>query len=68
MAVEEDDGKEEEEGSDGVGDRGTRGDEDWEDGDTEDISKLTEGMDDASEKEEITEYSPGPDVRLARNI
>ena len=30
MAVEEDDGKEEEEGSDGVGDRGTRGDEDWE--------------------------------------
>jgi hypothetical protein len=43
--------------------------EDWEEGETEYISKLTEETkEDESEKEEVIEYSPDPNVRLVRNI
>jgi hypothetical protein len=42
--------------------------EDWVEGETEDISKLTEVQAEEPEKEEVIEYSPGPDVRLVRNI
>jgi hypothetical protein len=37
-------------------------------GETEDISKLTEVKEEESEKEEVIEYSPDLDVRLVRNI
>ena len=37
-------------------------------GETEDISKLTEVPEEEPEKEEVVEYSPDPDVRLVRNI
>jgi hypothetical protein len=37
-------------------------------GETEDISKLTEVQEEEPEKEEVIEYSPDPDVRLVRNI
>jgi hypothetical protein len=36
-------------------------------GETENTSKLTEVREDESEKEEVVEYSPDPDVRLVRN-
>jgi hypothetical protein len=42
--------------------------EDWVEGETEDISKLTEVREEEPEKEEVIEYSPDPDVRLVRNI
>jgi hypothetical protein len=48
--------------------RGCGEEEDWVEGETEDISKLIEAREDESEKEEVIEYSPDPDVRLVRNV
>ena len=37
-------------------------------GETEDISKLTEVQEEEPAREEVVDYSPDPDVRLVRNI
>ena len=44
------------------------GEDDWEVGETEDISKLIGMSEDSAEKEDEVEYSPDPDVRLVRNV
>jgi hypothetical protein len=42
--------------------------EDWEVGETDDISSIIDMSEGALEKEHEVEYGPNPDVRLVRNI
>jgi hypothetical protein len=42
--------------------------EEWEVGETDDISSLTDTDEGTLEKEDEVEYSPDPDVRLVRKV